>query len=180
MAPSVRTALIADPSTRSSAEWIAFVGSTLIVVSFLVFVHVGFSGAHAILISTPEYNYGPPPALINALDQVYVEWNYKPVGLVTYGGISGGLVDAIPKGKERIRAQHRARCRMVRDARLVHGEKGRVDSRHLARTDADGRDLEIGRLKAKVGELTMTTELLEAKIERLEGGRPLMGRRSRS
>jgi hypothetical protein len=46
---------------------------------------------------------------------------------------------------------------------------------------ADGRDLEIGRrLKAKGGELTMTTELLEAKIERLEGGRPLTGRRSRS
>jgi hypothetical protein len=44
---------------------------------------------------------------------------------------------------------------------------------------ADGRDLEIGRLKAKVGDLTMTTELLEAKIERLEGGRPLARRRSR-
>lgn len=44
---------------------------------------------------------------------------------------------------------------------------------------ADGCDLEIGRLKAKVGELTMATELLEAKIERLEGGRPLARRRSR-
>jgi hypothetical protein len=44
---------------------------------------------------------------------------------------------------------------------------------------ADGRDLEIGRLKAKVGELTMATELLEAKIERLEDGRPLARRRSR-
>ena len=44
---------------------------------------------------------------------------------------------------------------------------------------ADGRDVEIGRLKAKVGELTMATELLEAKIERLEGGRPLARRRSR-
>jgi len=32
---------------------------------------------------------------------------------------------------------------------------------------ADGRDLENARLKAKVGELTMATELLEAKIERL-------------
>src|ERR671910_35785 len=44
---------------------------------------------------------------------------------------------------------------------------------------ADGRDLEIGRLKAKVGNLTMTNELLEAKIDRLEGGRPLARRRSR-
>jgi transposase len=44
---------------------------------------------------------------------------------------------------------------------------------------ADARDGEIGRLKEKVGELTMTTELLEAKIERMEGGRPLARRRSR-
>jgi hypothetical protein len=45
---------------------------------------------------------------------------------------------------------------------------------------ADGRDVEIGRLKAKVGALTMTTELLEAKIERLDGGHPWPRRRSRS
>ncbi len=43
----------------------------------------------------------------------------------------------------------------------------------------DARDAEIGRLQAKVGELTMTAELLEAKIERLETGRPLAHRRSR-
>jgi NAD(P)H-dependent FMN reductase len=40
---------------------------------------------------TPEYNYSTPPALVNALDTVYHEWTYKPVGFVTYGGISGGL-----------------------------------------------------------------------------------------
>ena len=39
---------------------------------------------------TPEYNYGAPPALVNALDTVYVEWNYKPAGFVSYGGISAG------------------------------------------------------------------------------------------
>jgi hypothetical protein len=44
---------------------------------------------------------------------------------------------------------------------------------------ADGRDVEIGRLKAKVGDLAMANELLEAKIERLECGRPLGRRRSR-
>ena len=44
---------------------------------------------------------------------------------------------------------------------------------------ADVRDAEIGRLKQKVGDLTMTTELLEAKIERLETARPLARRRSR-
>src|SRR3954466_3276661 len=44
---------------------------------------------------------------------------------------------------------------------------------------ADARDAEIGRLKEKVGDLTMANELLEAKIERLETARPLASRRSR-
>jgi hypothetical protein len=61
-----------------------------------------------------------------------------------------------------------------RDAFLAAGDAS------LKTRPADGRDLEIGRLKTKVGELTMTAELLEAKIERLEGGRPLTRRRSRS
>ncbi len=44
---------------------------------------------------------------------------------------------------------------------------------------ADIRDAEIGRLKEKVGDLTMTNELLEARIERVEANRPLARRRSR-
>jgi transposase-like protein len=44
---------------------------------------------------------------------------------------------------------------------------------------ADGRDVEIGRLKAKVGDLTMANELLATKIGQLEAGRPLARRRSR-
>ena len=40
---------------------------------------------------TPEYNYGPPPSLLNALNYVYKEWNYKPAAFVSYGGVSGGL-----------------------------------------------------------------------------------------
>ena len=45
----------------------------------------------AFVVVTPEYNFGSPPALINALDHLYLEWNYKAVGFVSYGGISGGL-----------------------------------------------------------------------------------------
>jgi len=45
----------------------------------------------AFVFVSPEYNYSTPPALVNALDTVYHEWTYKPVGFVTYGGISGGL-----------------------------------------------------------------------------------------
>jgi NAD(P)H-dependent FMN reductase len=47
--------------------------------------------ADAFVFVTPEYNYGSPPALVNALDYLYSEWNYKPSGFVSYGGISGGL-----------------------------------------------------------------------------------------
>lgn len=49
------------------------------------------SSADAFLIVTPEYNYGPPPSLINALDFLYWEWTYKPVAFVSYGGPGAGL-----------------------------------------------------------------------------------------
>jgi NAD(P)H-dependent FMN reductase len=34
---------------------------------------------------TPEYNHSTSPALLNALDYVYGEWNNKAVGFVSYG-----------------------------------------------------------------------------------------------
>jgi NAD(P)H-dependent FMN reductase len=46
--------------------------------------------ADAYVFVTPEYNHGTPPVLINALDCVFVEWNYKPAGFVSYGGVSAG------------------------------------------------------------------------------------------
>lgn len=49
----------------------------------------------------------------------------------------------------------------------------------LKERERDARDDEIARLKAKVGEITMANELLYAKIDKLEAGRPLVGRRSR-
>jgi NAD(P)H-dependent FMN reductase len=48
-------------------------------------------GADAFTFVTPEYNFGMPPSLLNAIDFVYVEWNYKPASFVSYGGVSGGL-----------------------------------------------------------------------------------------
>ena len=44
--------------------------------------------ADAFVFVTPEYNYGPPPSLLNALDYLFWEWQYKAVGLAGYGGIS--------------------------------------------------------------------------------------------
>ncbi len=48
------------------------------------------SAQDAFVFVTPEYNFGSPPALVNALDHLYVEWNYKAAGFVSYGGASGG------------------------------------------------------------------------------------------
>ena len=46
--------------------------------------------ADAYVFVTPEYNHSAPPALVNALDYLNVEWAYKPAGFVSYGGVSAG------------------------------------------------------------------------------------------
>jgi NAD(P)H-dependent FMN reductase len=38
---------------------------------------------------TPEYNYGPPAVLKNAIDWVYPEWNRKAAACVSYGSAMG-------------------------------------------------------------------------------------------
>ncbi len=47
--------------------------------------------ADAFVFVMPEYNYSFTAPLKNAIDYLYTEWAYKPVGFVSYGGISGGL-----------------------------------------------------------------------------------------
>jgi NAD(P)H-dependent FMN reductase len=47
-------------------------------------------GADAFVIVLPEYNYGMPATIKNAIDFLHYEWSYKPVGFVSYGGISAG------------------------------------------------------------------------------------------
>jgi NAD(P)H-dependent FMN reductase len=39
----------------------------------------------------PQYNWGYPAVLKNALDFLYGEWAEKPAGLVSYGHRGGGL-----------------------------------------------------------------------------------------
>lgn len=49
------------------------------------------AAADAFVFVTPEYNYGPPPTFVNAVDYLFKEWACKPAGFVSYGGVSGGL-----------------------------------------------------------------------------------------
>jgi transposase len=66
-----------------------------------------------------------------------------------------------------------ARLSEWRDRALVAAEAA------MKERERDGRDEELLRLKAKLGEVTMANELLERKIAALETARPLGRRRSR-
>jgi len=48
------------------------------------------SSFDAFVFVTPEYDYGAPASLLNALQYLFKEWNYKPATFVSYGGVSGG------------------------------------------------------------------------------------------
>jgi len=46
--------------------------------------------ADAFVFVTPQYNWGYPAPLKNALDHLYREWSGKPAMIVTYGSHGGG------------------------------------------------------------------------------------------
>ena len=48
------------------------------------------AGGGAFVFVTPQYNWGYPAPLKNALDHLYAEWGGKPAMIVSYGGHGGG------------------------------------------------------------------------------------------
>ncbi|NNM97815.1 MAG: NAD(P)H-dependent oxidoreductase [Candidatus Dormibacteraeota bacterium] len=46
--------------------------------------------ADAFVFVVPEYNYGLTAPVKNAIDYLQVEWQYKPIGFVSYGGVAAG------------------------------------------------------------------------------------------
>lgn len=49
------------------------------------------AAADAFILATPEYNHGYPAALKELIDSYYEPWHAKPIGFISYGGVSGGL-----------------------------------------------------------------------------------------
>jgi NAD(P)H-dependent FMN reductase len=47
------------------------------------------SSADAVIFVTPQYNWGYPAVLKNAIDHIHGEWRDKPAVIVTYGGHGG-------------------------------------------------------------------------------------------
>jgi NAD(P)H-dependent FMN reductase len=54
-------------------------------------LHDRLDQADAFVIVTPEYNHGYPATFKAVIDATSSEWHAKPVGFVSYGGISGGI-----------------------------------------------------------------------------------------
>ncbi|MGW1788237.1 NADPH-dependent FMN reductase [Streptomyces tubercidicus] len=57
----------------------------------LALVSPRLAAADAFVFVTPEYNHSFPASLKNAIDWHNEQWHAKPIGFVSYGGISGGL-----------------------------------------------------------------------------------------
>ncbi|KUL31154.1 NADPH-dependent FMN reductase [Streptomyces regalis] len=49
------------------------------------------AAADAFAVVTPEYNHTFSPSLSNTINWYLDEWTAKPVGLISYGGVGGGL-----------------------------------------------------------------------------------------
>ncbi|GAA3489581.1 NAD(P)H-dependent oxidoreductase [Streptomyces cremeus] len=93
------------------------------------------AAADAFVVLTPEYNHSYPAGLKNLIDWHGPEWHAKPVGFVSYGGLSGGL-----RSVEHLR-QVFAELHAVtlRDTVSFHGPWGQFDAdgRHLDPESAD-------------------------------------------
>ncbi|WP_369169403.1 NADPH-dependent FMN reductase [Streptomyces sp. R28] len=57
----------------------------------LALVTPRLAAADAFVLVTPEYNHSYPASLKNAIDWHNEQWHGKPIGFVSYGGLSGGL-----------------------------------------------------------------------------------------
>ncbi|MEV6555572.1 NAD(P)H-dependent oxidoreductase [Nocardia sp. NPDC051756] len=49
------------------------------------------TAADGFVVITPEYNHSYPAPLKSAIDWHFTQWQAKPIGFVSYGGVSGGL-----------------------------------------------------------------------------------------
>lgn len=75
------------------------------------------AAADAFVVVTPEYNHSFPAALKNLIDWHRDEWQAKPVGFVSYGGLAGGL-----RAVEQLRLVFAELHAMtVRDSVSLHG-----------------------------------------------------------
>ncbi|MFC5722633.1 NADPH-dependent FMN reductase [Streptomyces gamaensis] len=90
--------------------------------------------ADAFVVVTPEYNHSYPAQLKQLIDWHSEEWQARPVGFVSYGGLSGGL-----RAVEHLRPVFTERHAVpIREQISFHSPWGRFDEdgRHLDEAEA--------------------------------------------
>ena len=80
--------------------------------------------ADAFVVVTPEYNHSYPAPLKAVIDSHFREWHAKPVGFVSYGGLSGGL-RAVEHLRQVFAELHAV---TVRDTVSFHGARSCFDA----------------------------------------------------
>ncbi|MCP3817606.1 NAD(P)H-dependent oxidoreductase [Streptomyces sp. A3M-1-3] len=95
--------------------------------------------ADAFVVVTPEYNHSFPASLKNLIDWHYGQWQAKPVGFVSYGGISGGL-RAVEQLRQVFAEMHAV---TVRDTVSFHNARAHFDQ------DGQHKDPEAANAAAK-------------------------------
>jgi NAD(P)H-dependent FMN reductase len=87
------------------------------------------AGAGAFVFVTPQYNWGYPAPLKNALDHLYGEWAAKPAMIVTYGGQGGGKcaeqLQQVCEGLHMKPIATKPALRLSRD--IIQADSGRID-----------------------------------------------------
>ncbi|MBB4917732.1 NADPH-dependent FMN reductase [Streptosporangium saharense] len=95
--------------------------------------------ADAFVVVTPEYNHSFPASLKTAIDWHFTQWQAKPVGFVSYGGMAGGL-----RAVEHLRAVFaELHAVTVRETVSFHGAWERFGPDGLPK-DPDGCDAAAG------------------------------------
>ncbi|MGC5342602.1 NADPH-dependent FMN reductase [Streptomyces sp. DT24] len=93
------------------------------------------AAADAFVVITPEYNHSYPASLKSLIDWHRAEWQAKPVGFVSYGGVSGGL-----RAVEHLRTVFAELHTVgIRDTVSFHSAAAQFDDngRHLDPADCD-------------------------------------------
>jgi NAD(P)H-dependent FMN reductase len=103
--------------------------------------------ADAFVFVMPEYNCGFSAPLQNAIDYLHHEWGYKPVGFVSYGGISGGTraVQMIKQVVTTVRMMPLPEAVHIPFVRQFVGEDGQFRPNSVLETAADAMLQELGR-----------------------------------
>ncbi|WEO96594.1 NAD(P)H-dependent oxidoreductase [Streptomyces sp. FXJ1.172] len=112
------------------------------------------AAADAFVVVTPEYNHAFPASLKNFIDWHYTQWQAKPVGFVSYGGLGGGL-----RAVEQLRLVFAELHAMtVRDSVSLHGPWSGLTA------DGTPRDADVcaGAAKGMLGQLAWWGRALRA------------------